>query len=250
MLVRRRTKDAGIASKASYGVLPSPWVNGQGHGGVIPLLCSLFSVPAAVQGLSIQPVGVDIAPTAVNIVPQGLNIAPTLIVIGPYDTTVAGQVSNLWDHTGQSAGPGPLISRPNAAMSLHLPCMPRQAVLDSMCLDCTSAFPNCLIRAGGQHCACPHRSRSGQGGGQSCGATGHHRHADLCPSARLALRLSWRRSIDAGRSHICLRSALWMRFRLRRSWLILHSGRLLSHSVGSLPLLGAVMGLPDMSQVA
>lgn len=45
------------------------------------------------QGLSIQPVGVDIAPTGVNITPQGANIAPSLIVIGPYDTTVAGQVS-------------------------------------------------------------------------------------------------------------------------------------------------------------
>ena len=28
----------------------------------------------------------------VNVQPQGLNIGPTLIVIGPYDTTVAGQV--------------------------------------------------------------------------------------------------------------------------------------------------------------
>ena len=62
----------------------------------MPLLCSLFSVPAAVQGLSIQPVGVDIAPTGVNIVPQGANIAPSLIVIGPFDTTVAGQVSGPW----------------------------------------------------------------------------------------------------------------------------------------------------------
>ena len=49
----------------------------------------------AMQGISIQPVGVDIAPTGVNITPQGVNIAPVLIVVGPYDTTVAGQVSNL-----------------------------------------------------------------------------------------------------------------------------------------------------------
>lgn len=28
----------------------------------------------------------------VNVQPQGLSISPNLIVIGPYDTTVAGQV--------------------------------------------------------------------------------------------------------------------------------------------------------------
>ena len=34
----------------------------------------------------------NIAPTGVNIQPQGASISPNLIVIGPYDTTVAGQV--------------------------------------------------------------------------------------------------------------------------------------------------------------
>ena len=33
----------------------------------------------------------------VNVQPQGLSIGPTLIVIGPYDTTVAGQVQS-WPH--------------------------------------------------------------------------------------------------------------------------------------------------------
>ena len=31
-------------------------------------------------------------PTGVNVQPQGASIGPNLIVIGPYDTTVAGQV--------------------------------------------------------------------------------------------------------------------------------------------------------------
>lgn len=48
--------------------------------------------PAVVQGINIQPEGFNIAPTGVNIQPQGASISPNLIVIGPYDTTVAGQV--------------------------------------------------------------------------------------------------------------------------------------------------------------
>ncbi len=34
----------------------------------------------------------DLVCAGVNVQPQGLSISPNLIVIGPYDTTVAGQV--------------------------------------------------------------------------------------------------------------------------------------------------------------
>ena len=61
--------------------------------GAETLLLHAHSCPAAVQGINIQPEGFNIAPTGVNIQPQGASISPTLIVIGPYDTTVAGQVS-------------------------------------------------------------------------------------------------------------------------------------------------------------
>ncbi|CAL5221431.1 g3619 [Coccomyxa viridis] len=61
--------------------------------------CAIPIVPTGVgifpQGINIQPEGFNIAPTGVNIQPQGASISPTLIVIGPYDTTVAGQGLNI-----------------------------------------------------------------------------------------------------------------------------------------------------------
>ena len=57
---------------------------------------------AAVQGINIQPEGFNIAPTGVNVQPQGASISPNLIVIGPYDTTVAGQVKTLVQQSRQT----------------------------------------------------------------------------------------------------------------------------------------------------
>ena len=65
----------------------------------------LSSIGAGLQGIAIQPTGVSIAPTGVNILPVGANIAPTLIVIGPYDTTVAGQVSQHRSTPANLSGP-------------------------------------------------------------------------------------------------------------------------------------------------
>ncbi|CAL8470325.1 g9867 [Coccomyxa elongata] len=61
--------------------------------------CAIPVTPLGVgvfpQGINIQPEGFNIVPTGVNVQPQGLSISPTLIVIGPYDTTVAGQGLNI-----------------------------------------------------------------------------------------------------------------------------------------------------------
>ena len=48
---------------------------------------------AHTQGVTISPTLISASATGVNVQPQGVNIAPDLIVVGPYDTTVAGQVS-------------------------------------------------------------------------------------------------------------------------------------------------------------
>ncbi len=47
------------------------------------------------QGISIGPTVISISATGVNVQPQGLNISPNLIVVGPYDTSVSGQVRSL-----------------------------------------------------------------------------------------------------------------------------------------------------------
>ena len=40
------------------------------------------------------PTVISISATGVNVQPQGLYVSPNLIVVGPYDTTIAGQVSS------------------------------------------------------------------------------------------------------------------------------------------------------------
>ena len=55
------------------------------------------------QAVNIQPEGINIVPTGVNIQPKGASISPNLIVIGPYDTTVAGQVSTCCSTPGRLA---------------------------------------------------------------------------------------------------------------------------------------------------
>lgn len=86
----------------AYVELPLPaYLWARPGGGAQTLLLHALSGPAAVQGINIQPEGFNIAPTGVNIQPQGASISPTLIVIGPYDTTVAGQVSTRCSTPGR-----------------------------------------------------------------------------------------------------------------------------------------------------
>ena len=58
--------------------------------------CAVVINPTAVSvgatGINLSPQGISVAPTGVNVNPFGASISPSLIVIAPYDTTVAGQV--------------------------------------------------------------------------------------------------------------------------------------------------------------
>ncbi|CAK0774053.1 hypothetical protein CVIRNUC_004129 [Coccomyxa viridis] len=70
-----------------------------GFSGVSVAPCAIPITPLGVgvfpSGVNIQPEGFNIVPTGVNVQPQGASIGPNLIVIGPYDTTVAGQGLNI-----------------------------------------------------------------------------------------------------------------------------------------------------------
>ena len=52
-------------------------------------------VAVGATGINLSPQGISVAPTGVNVNPFGASISPSLIVIAPYDTTVAGQVCNF-----------------------------------------------------------------------------------------------------------------------------------------------------------
>ena len=82
-----------ICMGSSGGVCHCLHGNGKAEANSAAGLGPINSPASAVQGINIQPEGFNIAPTGVNIQPQGASISPTLIVIGPYDTTVAGQVT-------------------------------------------------------------------------------------------------------------------------------------------------------------
>ena len=45
------------------------------------------------QAVNVGPTLISISATGVNVQPQALNVSPDLIVVGPYDTTIAGQVA-------------------------------------------------------------------------------------------------------------------------------------------------------------
>ena len=50
-------------------------------------------VPTWMQAVNVGPTLISISATGVNVQPQALNVSPDLIVVGPYDTTIAGQVN-------------------------------------------------------------------------------------------------------------------------------------------------------------
>ncbi len=64
--------------------------------GVNFLPCAVIAAASGItirpSGIIISPEGLFVAPWGVNVNPLGLNITTSVLVIAPFDTTVAGQV--------------------------------------------------------------------------------------------------------------------------------------------------------------